>query len=173
VTSATSLDAAALRTAFGAFPSGVVSVAATIDGTDIGLAASSFTSVSLDPPLVSVSIARTSATWPILRNAERIGLSVLAAHHDDVCRQLAGPVDQRFDGLDVIRAPSGALLLDEAAATFECTVFEELPAGDHFVVLLELHEVHAVEHASPLIFHRSQFGRLHGHGVEPRRRAIS
>jgi flavin reductase (DIM6/NTAB) family NADH-FMN oxidoreductase RutF len=173
VTSATSLDAAALRTAFGAFPSGVVSVAATIDGTDIGLAASSFTSVSLDPPLVSVSIARTSATWPILRNAERIGLSVLAAHHDDVCRQLAGPVDQRFDGLDVIRTPSGALLLDEAAATFECTVFEELPAGDHFVVLLELHEVHAVEHASPLIFHRSQFGRLHGHGVEPRRRAIS
>jgi flavin reductase (DIM6/NTAB) family NADH-FMN oxidoreductase RutF len=167
------LDPAALRTAFGAFPSGVVAVAATIDGTDIGLAASSFTSVSLDPPLVSVAIARTSATWPILRSADRIGLSVLAAHHDAVCRQLAGPVDQRFDDLSVIRPSSGALLVDEAAATFECTVFEELPAGDHVVVLLELHEVTASEHASPLVFHRSRFGRLHGHGVEPRRRTTS
>jgi flavin reductase (DIM6/NTAB) family NADH-FMN oxidoreductase RutF len=135
--------------------------------------ASSFTSVSLDPPLVSVSIARTSATWPILRGAPRIGLSVLAAHHDAVCRQLAGPVDLRFDGLDLVRPESGALLIDEAAATFECTVLEELPAGDHLVVLLELHEVNAVEHASPLVFHRSQFGRLHGHGIEPSRRVTS
>jgi flavin reductase (DIM6/NTAB) family NADH-FMN oxidoreductase RutF len=171
VTAATSFDASTLRTAFSAFPSGVVSVAACLDGTDIGLAASSFTSVSLDPPLVSVSIARTSATWPLLREADRIGLSVLAAHHDAVCRQLAGAVDQRFDGLDLVRKASGAILLEDAAATFECTVFDELPAGDHFVVLLELHEVYASEHASPLVFHRSQFGRLHGHGVQPRRRA--
>jgi flavin reductase (DIM6/NTAB) family NADH-FMN oxidoreductase RutF len=76
------------------------------------------------------------------------------------------------------RSPAGVGLdrphlghLEEAAATFECTVFDELPAGDHFVVLLELHEVYASEHASPLVFHRSQFGRLHGHGVQPRRRA--
>jgi flavin reductase (DIM6/NTAB) family NADH-FMN oxidoreductase RutF len=96
---------------------------------------------------------------------------VLAAHHDAVCRQLAGAVDQRFDGLDLVRKASGAILLEDAAATFECTVFDELPAGDHFVVLLELHEVYASEHASPLVFHRSQFGRLHGHGVQPRRRA--
>ena len=58
------LDPARLRTAFGIFPTGVVAVAAEVDGLLVGLAASSFTSVSIDPPLVSFSIARTSKTWP-------------------------------------------------------------------------------------------------------------
>ncbi|MGZ4521325.1 MAG: flavin reductase family protein [Mycobacteriaceae bacterium] len=71
----------ALREVFGAFPSGVVVLAATIDGEQIGMAASSFTSVSLDPPLVSVCVATQSRTWPQLRRAPRIGVSVLAGDH--------------------------------------------------------------------------------------------
>ena len=86
------LDAKRLREAFGVFPSGVVAVAAEVDGELAGLAASSFTSVSLEPPLVSFSIANTSKTWPTLRRAERLGLTILADHHGDVCRRLAGPV---------------------------------------------------------------------------------
>ena len=69
------LDAKRLREAFGVFPSGVVAVAAEVDGELVGLAASSFTSVSLEPPLVSFSIANTSKTWPTLRRAERLGLT--------------------------------------------------------------------------------------------------
>src|SRR6187431_1413903 len=90
------LDPLRLRQAFGFFPSGVVAVAAEVDGVITGLVASSFTSVSLDPPLVSVSLASTSKTWPDLRRATRLGLTVLAEHHAAVCRQLSGPVDQRF-----------------------------------------------------------------------------
>ena len=86
-----------LREAFGVFPSGVVAVAAEVDGELVGLAASSFTSVSLDPPLVSFSVANTSKTWPALRRAAHLGLTVLADHHGEVCRQLAGPVEHRFD----------------------------------------------------------------------------
>ena len=93
------LDPERLREAFGVFPSGVVAVAAEVDGELIGLAASSFTSVSLEPALVSFSVANTSKTWPALRQAERLGLTVLADHHGEVCRQLAGPVAHRFDGL--------------------------------------------------------------------------
>lgn len=74
------LDAARLRKAFGIFPTGVVAVAAEVDGELIGLAASSFTSVSLDPPLVSVSIANGSKTWPDLRRAGHLGVTVLADH---------------------------------------------------------------------------------------------
>jgi flavin reductase (DIM6/NTAB) family NADH-FMN oxidoreductase RutF len=66
------LNRDALRQAFAAFPSGVVAVAAEVAGRPVGLAASSFTSVSLDPPLVSVSIACSSTTWPVLRKAARI-----------------------------------------------------------------------------------------------------
>jgi len=155
------LDPAALRQAFGIFPTGVVAVAAVVDGCPVGLAASSFTSVSLDPPLVSFSIARTSKTWPDLRRASHVGVTILAEHHGDVCRQLAGPPEARFDGVPVSVSGDGALTLDEGLARFDCNIYREVEAGDHIIVLLQLH---AVEHAAgqPLVFHRSGFGRLAG-----------
>src|SRR3982751_2763849 len=88
------LDPLLLRKAFGIFPSGVVAVAAQVDGVLVGLAASSFTSVSLDPPLVSFSIANTSKTWPDLRRAKHLGVTILADRHATVARQLAGAVDR-------------------------------------------------------------------------------
>ena len=138
-------------------------MAAQVDGELVGLAASSFTSVSLDPPLVSFSIANTSATWPDLRRASHLGVTVLAAHHGDVCRRLAGPVEHRFDGVDVSASEDGAVTLDEGLARFDCTVHREVEAGDHTIVLLRLHAVeHLVGAAQPLVFHRSAFGRLAG-----------
>lgn len=155
------LEPTALRQAFGIFPTGVVAVAAVVDGRPTGLAASSFTSVSLDPPLASFSIARTSKTWPDLRRASHVGVTVLAEHHGDACRQLAGPVDERFADMAVSASDEGALTLDDGLARFDCTVDTEVDAGDHVIVLLRLH---AVEHTTgqPLIFHRSGFGRLSG-----------
>jgi flavin reductase (DIM6/NTAB) family NADH-FMN oxidoreductase RutF len=153
------LDPRQLRDAFGVFPSGVIAVAAQVDGILTGLAASSFTSVSIDPPLVSFSIARTSKTWPDLRRAPHLGITVLAEHHGDVCRQLAGPVNERFDGIALSASEQGAVTLDDGVARFDCTVYTEVEAGDHLVILLKLH---AVEHSlgQPLIFHRSAFSRL-------------
>lgn len=156
------LDQRRLRDAFGVFPSGVVAVAAEVDGTAVGLAASSFTSVSLDPPLVSFSIARTSKTWPDLRRASHLGVTILAEHHGQVCRQLAGPVSTRFDGLEVTTSEGGAVTLDEGVAQFDCTLYREVDAGDHLIVLLELHAVAHSEAGQPLVFHRSGFGRLAG-----------
>jgi flavin reductase (DIM6/NTAB) family NADH-FMN oxidoreductase RutF len=154
------LDPARLRKAFGVFPTGVVAVAAEVDGRLTGLAASSFTGVSLDPPLVSFSVASTSKTWPDLRRAAHLGVTVLADHHGGVCRQLAGPVDHRFDGIAVKASDQGAVTLDEGLARFDCTVYREVEAGDHVIVLLRLHAVEHPETGSPLIFHRSGFGRL-------------
>jgi flavin reductase (DIM6/NTAB) family NADH-FMN oxidoreductase RutF len=152
------LDPAQLRQAFGIFPSGVVAVAAEVAGAYVGLAASSFTSVSLDPPLVSFSIANTSKTWPDLRQASHLGVTVLADHHGAVARQLAGPVDRRFADVAVSVTSEGAVTLDEGLATFDTTIYRELEAGDHTIVLLELHAVQHVDHSLPLVFHRSQFG---------------
>ncbi len=123
------LDPGTLRRAFGAFPSGVVAVAAEVDGRPVGLAASSFTSVSLEPALVSFSVANGSATWPVLRSAGHLGLSVLADHHDAVCTRLAGPAEHRFDGLDLHTTADGAVLLEDAVAAFDCTVHREIEAG--------------------------------------------
>jgi flavin reductase (DIM6/NTAB) family NADH-FMN oxidoreductase RutF len=161
------LDPHVLRSAFGAFPSGVVAVAAQVRGHVTGLAASSFTSVSLDPPLVSFSVATTSSTWPELREAGHLGVSVLADHHDVVCRQLAGPVEQRFTGLPIRSTHDGAVLLDEAVATFDCSIHQEIEAGDHLIVVLALHCVADGGGSSPLVFHRSGFKRLSGDDLDP------
>jgi flavin reductase (DIM6/NTAB) family NADH-FMN oxidoreductase RutF len=157
------LDPTRLRQAFGYFPTGVVAVAAEVEGRLIGLAASSFTSVSLDPPLVSINLAVTSKTWPDLRRARHLGITVLADHQDLVCRQLAGPVENRFDGVPYLVSAHGAVTLDEGLARFDCTIYREVDAGDHILVLLELHTAEHVDLAntsSPLIFHRSGFGAL-------------
>ncbi len=149
------LDPARLREAFGIFPTGVVAVAAEVDGLLVGLAASSFTSVSLDPPLVSFSISRTSKTWPDLRRSAHLGVTVLADHQDAVCRQLAGVPEHRFVGVPVRISDDGAVTLDGGLARFECTIHAEVEAGDHVVVLLKLHAVDQSDTSSPLVFHRS------------------
>jgi flavin reductase (DIM6/NTAB) family NADH-FMN oxidoreductase RutF len=154
------LDPRRLREAFGTFPSGVVAVAARVGDDLVGLAASSFTSVSLEPALVSFSVANSSQTWPILRQASHLGLTVLADHHSDVCRRLAGPVESRFEGLDVETTEQGAITIQDGLARFDCTIYREVVAGDHTVILLRLHDVTHADTALPLVFHRSAFGRL-------------
>ena len=158
------LDPRRLREAFGVHPSGVVAVAARVDGRPVGLAASSFTSVSLDPPLVSFSIANSSKTWPDLRRADHLGVSVLAHHHGQVCRQLAGPVEDRFTDVPHTVGDRGAVTLDDALARFDCSIHREVEAGDHTIVLLRLHAVdqpaESDDSVSPLVFHRSGFGSL-------------
>jgi flavin reductase (DIM6/NTAB) family NADH-FMN oxidoreductase RutF len=152
------LDPGRLREVFGVFPSGVVAVAAEVDGVQLGLAASSFTSVSLEPPLVSFSVAATSRTWPVLRTARHLGVTILAEHHDQACRQLAGPVEHRFDGLSLSTTVDGALTLDDGLAQLDCTIHDEVEAGDHVIVLLRLHAVEHADTSEPLVFHRSGFG---------------
>ncbi|MFC6152745.1 flavin reductase family protein [Nocardioides yefusunii] len=166
-TTATQLDQRQLRDVFGLYPSGVVAVAGKVEGQKVGIAASSFTSVSIDPPLVSFSIAKVSNTWPALRRSAGLGISVLADHHDVICRQLAGPADRRFDGLPVEVAEDGAVLLTEGLATLRTRIHSEIEAGDHLIVLLEVVEVTTNPEREPLIFHRSGFKRLHRDDLDP------
>ncbi len=168
------LGQAELRQVFAAFPTGVAAVAAMIDGEPSGLAASSFVSVSLDPPLVSVCIGHTSTTWPGLRTADRLGISVLGDHQEAASRQLSSRDPARFAGLSWRVTDDGAVLLCEASAWFDCSIEQEIPAGDHDIVLLRVHDLGASE-VMPLVFHGSTYrqlracGRSHqpdGHGAD-------
>ncbi len=149
-----------LREAFGAFPTGVTVVAAERTGGLVGIAASSFTSVSLDPPLVSVCIARTSTTWPVLRDGERLGVSVLADDQHRLARQFAARDRDRFAGVRSTAGTAGAVLIDNACLWLECTVHAELPAGDHVIALLEVQEIRTFPERPPLVFHSSEFRQL-------------
>jgi flavin reductase (DIM6/NTAB) family NADH-FMN oxidoreductase RutF len=153
------LSPAELRSVFGAFPTGVAAVAAVIGGAPAGLAASSFVPVSLDPPLVSVCIARASTTWPALCTAVRLGISVLGCHQEAVSRQLAATGGDRFTGLSWRATAHGAVLLPESSAWFDCSLEQEIPAGDHNIVLLRVHDLGATA-VMPLVFHGSTYRRL-------------
>ncbi len=150
-----------LRAAFAAFPSGITAVCAMQEGVPVGLAASSFVSVSLEPPLVSVCVARTSTTWPVLRTSPRLGLSVLAEEHGTVARALAAKNIDRFAEVSWEQSSTGAVFVHGSALWLDCSLYEELPAGDHEIALLEIHQVWTYPDISPLIFHGSKFRSLH------------
>jgi len=154
-------DVSQLRQAYGCFPSGVTAVCAqTAEGLPVGMAASSFTSVSMDPPLVSICVQDTSTTWPVLRRMSRLGVSVLGAGQDAAARSLAARNADRFAGLDWEPTSDGGVLVRGASAWLDCTVHEEVPAGDHVIVLLRIHALAAWPDSTPLVFHGSRFRRL-------------
>jgi flavin reductase (DIM6/NTAB) family NADH-FMN oxidoreductase RutF len=154
------LDGVDLRRAFSGFPSGVVALCAEWLGERIGMAASTFVPVSLDPPLVAVCIQKTSTTWPKLRSAETLGISVLGEEHAAAARALAGKGRDRFDGLVTSRRTTGAIFVEGAAVFIESRITQEVDAGDHLIVVLSVDWLHAPEGIDPIVFHRSVFRRL-------------
>jgi flavin reductase (DIM6/NTAB) family NADH-FMN oxidoreductase RutF len=153
-------DPARLRRVFSAFPTGVTALASAHGDEPVGMAASSFTSVSLDPPLVSVCVSVGSRTWTALRTAPRIGVSVLADRHAEASKRLSAREGDRFTGVRWRRSAHQALFLEEAAAWLECSLEREIPAGDHHIVLLRVHDLDIDPDAEPLVFHRSGYRRL-------------
>ncbi len=159
------LSPLALRGAFGQFPSGVAALAAyTQDGVAQGMVASSFTvGVSLEPPLVSVAVQNTSTTWPLLRETNRIGVSILGEGQGAIARQMAAKGSDRFAGLN-IETNNGAIFVAESALWLETSIYNEFPAGDHAVALLEVHNLaDFTDVHEPLVFHKSQFRNIRDH----------
>ncbi len=153
-------DGKALRRGLGAFPTGVAALAALVEGEPVGMAVNSFTSVSLDPPLVSICAAAESRTWRGLRRAAHLGISVLSAAQEQACARLAARDGDRFAALPWHATADGAVLLEEAAAWFECSVEREIRAGDHEIVVLLVHRFGADPRRAPLVFHGSRYRRL-------------
>ncbi len=154
------IEVAQLRRAFGCFPSGVTAVCSRGADLPIGLAASSFTSVSVEPPLVSVCMQHSSTTWPVLRDRPRLGLSVLAEGQDEICARLASKTGDRFAGTSWFASPDGAVFVHGATLWLDCTIHAEVPSGDHDIVLLNIHGISADPDVLPLVFHGSRFRRL-------------
>jgi flavin reductase (DIM6/NTAB) family NADH-FMN oxidoreductase RutF len=160
-------DPAALRSTFARYPSGLAALAATVDGEDHVLVASSFTvGVSLEPALVMFAIQKSSTTWPLLSRADRIGVSVLADAHGDLCRRLAAKDrSARLAGVAVHRGQGGALFIGQVGLELECTIFDVHPAGDHDIIVLEVLAHRSDPAIEPLVFHGSRFRSLVVEGV--------
>lgn len=159
----------ALRETFSHFPQAVALIGAEVDGTPLGLVASTVTAgVSLDPPLISVAVQTTSSTWPLLRAAPALGVSLLGAHQSLLVRQLASKDRaSRFSGIDPVITTDGALTIPGSPAHLWTRLYNEVEAGDHTVALLEILDTNSREGADvraddppntdALVFHRSEF----------------
>lgn len=154
------LTSASLREAFGHFPSGVIAIAAEVDGARVGLAASTFVPVSLTPPLVSFCVQNTSETWPRIKDVPVLGISVLSEVHDVAARTLAAKTGDRFAGLETVSSDAGAVFVKGTSVWLESAIEQEVPAGDHTIVILRIHDVTVHDEVPPIVFHRSGFRRL-------------
>ena len=152
-----------LRDVMAAYPTGVTVVAATDDtGTPYGLTVNSFTSVSLDPPLVLVCIGHASSSHDRLVSGGGFAVNILSAEQDAVAMRFARePSEGRFDEIGWELAPSGSPILEAAAAWLDCTLAEVLTAGDHSILIGRVQACAAEETAS-LVFHRGRLGSTEG-----------
>ncbi|MCG5432045.1 flavin reductase family protein [Mycobacterium sp. MYCO198283] len=156
----THLSSTALREAFGHFPTGVIAIAAEIDGVRVGLAASTFVPVSLNPPLVSFCVQNSSTTWPKLRSAPRLGISVLGEAHDEAARTLAAKAGDRFAGLETTTTDQGAVFVHGTSVWVDSAIEQLVEAGDHTIVVLRVEDITVHDGIAPIVFHRSGFHRL-------------
>ncbi|MGQ3675820.1 flavin reductase family protein [Xanthobacter sp. TB0139] len=125
-----------LRRALGLFATGVCVVTTTApSGERVGLTINSFSSVSLDPPLVLWSLARSSPWLELFRNASHFAVNVLSAEQEELCSRFSRPVEDRFAGLDVAHGAGKAPLLPGCLAHFECAQEQVVEAGDHIILL--------------------------------------
>ena len=153
------VDPATFRSVLGRFATGVVALTAIDrDGIPRGLAANSFTSVSLDPPLVAFCVANTSTSWPVMRTAKVITVNILAEHQRAVCAQLANRGGDKFAGLTWRESPGGNPVLDGALAWIDCRVDAEHPAGDHTIVVARVLQLDTHADGGPLVFYNRSYG---------------
>ncbi|MGV6805090.1 MAG: flavin reductase family protein [Ruegeria sp.] len=132
----TDFDPRALRNAFGTFLTGVT-VVTTHDGIGqpIGFTANSFSSVSLDPPLVSVCLANTSGNFNTFSKTAGFAINILAEDQIELSNTFARPAEDRFAGVSWQAGPNGAPILAGVSAWFDCTVFKTVEAGDHLILI--------------------------------------
>ena len=151
-----------LRTMFASCPSGVAALLAEVDSVPVGIIASSLTvGVSIEPPLITCAIRNLSKTWPILKRATRLGVTVMGEDQGPMARQIASRTgDDRFTDIPLRSVGSDSLFIAGAPVWFECELKDEVPAGDHVIAFLEIKRGGAEADDPPLIFYGSKFRQL-------------
>jgi flavin reductase (DIM6/NTAB) family NADH-FMN oxidoreductase RutF len=157
------LEQRALRHVMGHFCSGVTVVTSAADGRAFGMAVQSFTSLSLDPPLVSICPSRTSTSWPPIRETSRFCVNILASSQEPLSRQFAMSGGDKFAGVAWEPTSAGLPGLTGALAWIDCSIEAEHPAGDHTIVIGSVLDLRVAEDQDgPLLFFRGQYAALRG-----------
>jgi flavin reductase (DIM6/NTAB) family NADH-FMN oxidoreductase RutF len=154
------VDPRVLRDVLGHFASGVTVVTASTAAGPIGFTCQSFSSLSLDPPLVVFAPARTSSTWPQLRAIGRFCVNVLAEDQTDLSGTFARSGVDKFAGVHWRPSRLGQPMLDDVVAWIDCELWAEYDGGDHTLVAARVLDLGADPDRRPLLFHRGSYGLL-------------
>ena len=148
------------RDALAQFATGVAVVTAEVDGRLLGSTVSSFSSVSLDPPLVLFSLARSALTYPLWRQATHFGVTVLGEDQSAISTRFAQSGADKWEGLAPLRGAAGIPVIAGGLVTFECETYALYDGGDHEIVVGRVLSFSRGE-APPLLFHGGRYRRLH------------
>ncbi|HTK80465.1 MAG TPA: flavin reductase family protein [Rhizomicrobium sp.] len=155
-----SLDQRALRDALGCFPTGVAVVTTAAPPVAMGITVNSFTSVSLDPPLVLWCLNRRSDRFETFFNATAYTISILGSAHQSVSSKLAKPGSHNLEGIELITTQLGPPALADALAIFECASEASYDGGDHVILVGRVLRFARREAGAPLVFFQGRYGAL-------------
>ncbi len=153
-------DQRSFRDALGRYPTGVAVIAAATPDGPAGMAVNSFTSVSLDPPLIAFCPMLTSTSWTQVKPIGGFAVSLLRSHHEDVARRFSRKDVDRFGAHEWHESPSGHPVLADALGWLDATIESVTPAGDHEVVIARVDRWSEAGDGRPLVFFGGSYHSL-------------
>lgn len=154
------IDPAVYREAMGHYPTGVAVVTGFHDGQPIGMVVGTFTSVSMDPPLVAFMPQKSSGTYARLASTETYCINVVAADQLDLCRVMAGRGEDKFADVTWTTSEFGAPQLADAVAHVHCRPVQQVEGGDHWIVLCSVDAMEVTRPVTPLLFFQGSYGEF-------------
>ncbi|MFD9429238.1 MULTISPECIES: flavin reductase family protein [unclassified Streptomyces] len=149
-----------LRSVFRQHAAGVAVITAAGDGP-VGFTATSLNSVAAEPPLISFGVGTSSSSWPVIADAEHIGVHILGEHQEELATRFARSGADRFGpATDWRDGPEGVPLLDGVSAWLVCRVVDRIPAGDHRIVIAQAVVGDPAGGGRPLVYHQGRFTAL-------------
>ncbi|NIJ07287.1 flavin reductase (DIM6/NTAB) family NADH-FMN oxidoreductase RutF [Sphingomonas vulcanisoli] len=152
------LDSREFRRILGHYPTGVCAITAMHGGAPKGLIVGSFTSVSLDPPLVAFLPDRRSKSWPEIEAAGHFCVNVLSDQQQDICGALASKAEDKFAALPYRLSSAGHPIFEGAVAWIECRLYAVHEAGDHYIAIGEVIDLDVGAPHPPLLFLQGKYG---------------
>lgn len=158
-------DKKQLRGLLGQFATGVTVVTTTgQDGRKIGMTANSFTSVSLEPPLILWNIAKTATHLEDFRECEHFAINILNEQQEQTSNHFARSASDKFNSIDQVEEILGVPVLSDALATLVCKSYQWVEAGDHYIILGQIEHC-SINSGKPLLFHNGKYHQAQLHSV--------
>ena len=157
-------DSREFRRVLGHYPTGVCAITAASEGQPVGLIVGSFTSVSLDPPLVAFLPGRQSRSWLLIEAAGRFCVNILAHGQQDVCRALSSKAEDKFEAVSYRLSEAGLPILDGVVGWIDCELRTVHEAGDHYIAIGEVRALDVERSSPPLVFLQGAYGSFAAFG---------